>query len=125
MLAGAKDFLTKPFDRTEVLLRVANLLETRALYRRLERHNASLQATIDDHRAEERKSAADHERRNARIDTALAPGGFGMVFQPVADLTTGSWSGSRRWPGSGASRSVPRTSGSPRPSTSAGAQSWS
>jgi EAL domain-containing protein (putative c-di-GMP-specific phosphodiesterase class I) len=90
LLAGAKDFLTKPFDRTEVLLRVANLLETRALYRRLERHNESLQATLDDHLAEERRSAADQERRHARIDGALAPGGFGMVFQPVADLTTGS-----------------------------------
>jgi EAL domain-containing protein (putative c-di-GMP-specific phosphodiesterase class I) len=90
LLAGAKDFLTKPFDRTEVLLRVANLLETRALYRRLELHNASLQATIDDHLAEERKSAADEELRHARIDAALAPGGFGIVFQPVADLTTGS-----------------------------------
>jgi len=28
---GAKDFLTKPFDATEVLLRVYNLLETRWL----------------------------------------------------------------------------------------------
>ncbi len=28
---GAKDFLTKPFDATEVLLRVYNLLETRCL----------------------------------------------------------------------------------------------
>jgi EAL domain-containing protein (putative c-di-GMP-specific phosphodiesterase class I)/CheY-like chemotaxis protein len=34
--AGAHDFLTKPFDATEVLLRVRNLLETRFLYRRLE-----------------------------------------------------------------------------------------
>lgn len=31
---GARDFLTKPFDATEVLLRVANLLETRALHLR-------------------------------------------------------------------------------------------
>ncbi len=29
LASGAKDFLTKPFDRTEVLLRVSNLLETR------------------------------------------------------------------------------------------------
>lgn len=30
---GAKDFLTKPFDAIEVMLRVWNLLETRALYK--------------------------------------------------------------------------------------------
>ncbi len=31
---GARDFITKPFDAVEVLLRVHNLLETRMLYRR-------------------------------------------------------------------------------------------
>lgn len=41
LATGAKDFLTEPFDRTEVVLRVCNLLETRALYGQLERHNAS------------------------------------------------------------------------------------
>jgi putative two-component system response regulator len=34
--AGAKDFVTKPFDRTEVLLRIQNLLETRFLYLRFD-----------------------------------------------------------------------------------------
>lgn len=32
---GAKDFLTKPFDAIEAMLRVWNLLETRWLYQRL------------------------------------------------------------------------------------------
>jgi CheY-like chemotaxis protein len=32
---GAKDFVNKPFDVVEVALRIANLLETRVLYRRL------------------------------------------------------------------------------------------
>ena len=32
---GAKDFLTKPFDTLEAMLRVWNLLETRILYKRL------------------------------------------------------------------------------------------
>lgn len=40
--AGAHDFLTKPFDATEVLLRVRNLLETRFLYRRLEERAVQL-----------------------------------------------------------------------------------
>jgi CheY-like chemotaxis protein len=33
---GAKDFLTKPFDNVEAMLRVWNLLETRHLYKRLQ-----------------------------------------------------------------------------------------
>lgn len=32
---GAKDFLTKPFDHIEAMLRVWNLLETRCLYKTL------------------------------------------------------------------------------------------
>jgi DNA-binding response OmpR family regulator len=32
---GAKDFVAKPFDVIEVGLRIANLLETRVLYQRL------------------------------------------------------------------------------------------
>ena len=35
LLAGAKDFLVKPFDQTEVLLRIGNLLETRFLHLQL------------------------------------------------------------------------------------------
>ena len=35
---GAKDFLTKPFDAIEVILRVFNLLETRQLVLELKRH---------------------------------------------------------------------------------------
>jgi CheY-like chemotaxis protein len=35
---GAKDFLTKPFDTIEAMLRVWNLLETRILYSQLNSH---------------------------------------------------------------------------------------
>jgi putative two-component system response regulator len=42
LAAGAHDFLTKPFNATEAILRIRNLLETRALYNRLARHNEEL-----------------------------------------------------------------------------------
>jgi len=38
LAAGAKDFLTKPLDPVEVLLRIENLLFTRFLYRKLQQH---------------------------------------------------------------------------------------
>lgn len=39
---GAKDFVTKPFDLVEVLLRVRNLLESRILYQDLRKQNRTL-----------------------------------------------------------------------------------
>jgi putative two-component system response regulator len=43
---GAKDFLTKPFDPTEVVLRLKNLLETRLLYLQLQRQNHDLTTQV-------------------------------------------------------------------------------
>ena len=48
LAAGAKDFLTKPFEPTEVVLRIKNLLETRFLHRQLEMENESLEVKIQE-----------------------------------------------------------------------------
>jgi putative two-component system response regulator len=42
---GAKDFVTKPFDMVEVLLRVRNLLESRMLFQDLRKQNRTLLET--------------------------------------------------------------------------------
>ncbi|HKW12391.1 MAG TPA: HD domain-containing phosphohydrolase [Gemmatimonadaceae bacterium] len=46
LAAGVKDFLTKPFDATEVLLRIENLLETRFLYTAVREQNQLLEQRV-------------------------------------------------------------------------------
>lgn len=55
---GAKDFLTKPFDAIEVLLRVKNLLETRLLTLELRDHNRHLETRVA-HRTLELRELVD------------------------------------------------------------------
>ncbi|MFB9278622.1 HD domain-containing phosphohydrolase [Cohnella cellulosilytica] len=44
--AGVNDFLTKPYDRTEVVLRIRNLLKTRELHQQLHQHNRTLEEKV-------------------------------------------------------------------------------
>jgi CheY-like chemotaxis protein len=56
--AGAKDFVSKPFDLTEVKTRIYNLLEVRLLYRKLENYSKVLEQTVQERTAELRLSEA-------------------------------------------------------------------
>jgi PAS domain S-box-containing protein len=56
--AGAKDFVSKPFDLVEVQTRIHNMLEVRLLYRKLANYNRELEQTVLERTAELRESEA-------------------------------------------------------------------
>ncbi|HUV58326.1 MAG TPA: EAL domain-containing response regulator [Acidimicrobiales bacterium] len=86
---GAHDFLTKPFDVTEVALRVRNLLRTRWNYLELRRERLRLQDHV---RVLDVNTVAVEEpwdERRTRIEKVITLGGPRMVFQPLVDLRDG------------------------------------
>ena len=56
--AGAKDFISKPFDLVEAKTRIRNMLEVRLLYKKLENYNQELERTVKERTAELRESEA-------------------------------------------------------------------
>ena len=56
--AGAKDFISKPFDLVEAKTRIHNMLEVRLLYKKLENYNSELEQTVQQRTAELRESEA-------------------------------------------------------------------
>ena len=103
LAAGACDFLVKPFDPPEVLLRLRNRLETRILQLRLQRQNLMLQERIrlrtnellETHldtlerlalAAESRDAATrEHTRRVGHMASLMA-GGLGLSIDFVSTL---------------------------------------
>src|SRR4249920_2973814 len=54
--AGARDFISKPFDLVEVRTRIRNMLEVRLLYKKLEEANKVLEQKVQERTAELRES---------------------------------------------------------------------
>lgn len=46
LTSGAKDFITKPFDRLEVLQRIQNIIEVRLLHKQITQQNIILEAEV-------------------------------------------------------------------------------
>jgi PAS domain S-box-containing protein len=88
--AGAKDFISKPFDLVEVKTRIRNMLEVRLLYKALENYSKVLEQTVQERTAELRESEARY-----RSLTELASdwyweqdenGNFTKVSGPVLEM---------------------------------------
>ena len=56
--AGARDFISKPFDLVEVGTRIRNMLEVRLLYKKIENYSKVLEQTVQERTAELRESEA-------------------------------------------------------------------
>ena len=90
LLAGARDFVAKPFDLVEVKTRIRNMLEVRLLYKKLESYSKELEQAVRDRTAELRESEARY-----RSLTELASdwyweqdenGKFSKVSGPVLEM---------------------------------------
>jgi len=88
--AGAKDFISKPFDLVEARTRIHNMLEVRLLYKKLGQYNEVLERTVQERTAELRESEARY-----RSLTELASdwyweqdehGNFSKVSGPVLEM---------------------------------------
>jgi CheY-like chemotaxis protein len=56
--AGARDFVSKPFDVLEVKTRIYNMLEVRLLYKKVENYSKVLEQMVEKRTAELRESEA-------------------------------------------------------------------
>jgi PAS domain S-box-containing protein len=88
--AGARDFVSKPFDLVEVKTRIHNMLEVRLLYRQLENYNEELERIVQDRTAQLRESEA---RYRSLTELALdwyweqdENGNFTKASGPVLDM---------------------------------------
>jgi EAL domain-containing protein (putative c-di-GMP-specific phosphodiesterase class I)/ActR/RegA family two-component response regulator len=114
---GARDFLAKPIDEAELLLRVGNLLETRFLHRHLHVSLSEVRDRLEETELRDRALATAQAATKAKIGGLLAAGGPEVVFQPVIDLrsvrTDGETAASSEVVGYEALARFPLGSGSP------------
>jgi EAL domain-containing protein (putative c-di-GMP-specific phosphodiesterase class I)/DNA-binding response OmpR family regulator len=84
--SGASDFVNKPLQLAEVLLRIRNLLERRRQHRALRAENATVTAELALRHGLEQAEAERLQDISTRVRSVLSAGGPTMVFQPIVEL---------------------------------------
>jgi signal transduction histidine kinase len=67
LAAGATDFISKPIDSVEVVLRIGNILTARALYQQCQLYSHGLERLVDKRTAELQSQTADLEKALAEL----------------------------------------------------------
>src|SRR3989339_1762321 len=90
LAAGAKDFISKPFDLVEVKTRIHNMLEVRLLYKKIENDNKVLEQTVLERTAQLRESEARFRRLTELSSDWYweqdESGHFTKIFGPVLEM---------------------------------------
>ena len=81
--AGARDFISKPFDVAEVLTRVHNLLEVRLLHVEVQRKNAELKTLFD--------QVVTERKVSERLALQVPPDSIAARLQARPDVTADSF----------------------------------
>lgn len=87
---GAHDFLSKPFNAAELVLRVRNLLLNRLAYQELRRSRGWLRTRLDLFEPDLGRVGEDPAAVRALVLAAIESGGFDIAVQPVIDMRDGS-----------------------------------
>ena len=84
LTAGATDFLTKPFDQVEVLLRLQNLLKARLSHLVIQVQNANLEESVRQRTIELERALADLSQSHRQIIQQERLAAFGTMAGGIA-----------------------------------------
>jgi CheY-like chemotaxis protein len=92
--AGARDFISKPFDVVEVKVRIHHMLEVRGLQKKLEAHNRNLERLVRERTAELEESEARYRSlTELAVDWYWEQNAMGKFIRgsgPVMELLDGA-----------------------------------